>query len=90
VGHNGTGKTTLTEALLLASGAIKKKGTVADKNTVSDFDNDEKERGNSIETSVVHMEFAGKRINLLDCPGLPDFSQAPSRAWQPPTWRSSP
>jgi len=74
IGHNGTGKTTLTESLLFAAGAIKKKGSVADKNTVSDFDNDEKERGHSIETSVTHFDFAGRRVNLLDCPGLPDFS----------------
>ena len=73
VGHNGTGKTTLTEALLFAGGAIKKKGTVADKNTVSDSESEEKERGHSIETSVTHIDFDGKHINLLDCPGLPDF-----------------
>ncbi|MCY3022302.1 MAG: elongation factor G [Planctomycetota bacterium] len=74
VGHNGTGKTTLTEALLCFAGAIKKKGTIAEKSTVSDFDADEKDRGHSIETSVTHLEFAGKCVNLLDCPGLPDFS----------------
>jgi elongation factor G len=73
VGHNGTGKTTLTESMLFAAGAIKKKGSVAEKNTVSDFDPDEKERGHSIETSVTHLDYHGKRINLLDCPGLPDF-----------------
>ena len=74
IGHNGTGKTTLTEALLFVCGAVKKKGSVADKNTVSDFDPDEKERGHSIETSITHFEHAGKYVNLLDCPGLPDFS----------------
>jgi elongation factor G len=73
VGHNGAGKTTLTESLLLVSGAIKKKGSITEKNTVSDFDPDERERGHSIETSLVRIEHAGKRINLLDCPGLPDF-----------------
>jgi elongation factor G len=74
VGHNGTGKTTLTEALLFLGGAIKKKGSVAEKNTVSDFDPDEKETGHSIETGITHFDYAGKRINLLDCPGLPDFA----------------
>ena len=74
VGHNGTGKTTLTEALLCAAGAIRKKGSVADKNTVSDYDPDEKERGHSIETGILHFDYHGKRINLLDCPGLPDFA----------------
>ncbi len=73
VGHNGTGKTTLTEALLFAAGAIRKKGTIAEKNTVSDFDPDEKERLHSIETSIAHFDFHGKRVHLLDCPGLPDF-----------------
>jgi elongation factor G len=73
VGHNNTGKTTLTEALLYDAGAIRKKGTVAEKSTVSDFDPDEKERHHSIETSVTHFDFQGKHINLLDCPGLPDF-----------------
>src|SRR5436190_720563 len=74
VGHNGTGKTTLAEALLHAAGAIRKKGSVAEHSTVSDFDADEKERGHSIETGIVHFEFGGKRVNLLDCPGLPDFA----------------
>ncbi len=74
VGHNGTGKTTLSEALLLAAGAIRKKGNVGDKNTISDCDPDEKERGHSLETGIMHFDFAGKRINLLDCPGLPDFA----------------
>src|SRR3954471_11309874 len=74
VGHNGTGKTTLTESLLLITGAIKKKGSIGDKNTVSDFDPDEKERGHSIETGITHFDFAEKHINLLDCPGLPDFA----------------
>ena len=74
VGHNGTGKTTLTEALLFDAGAIRKKGSVAEKNTVSDFDPDEKERGHSIETGITHFDYHGKRVNLLDCPGLPDFA----------------
>ena len=80
VGHNGTGKTTLTEALLFAGGAIKKKGTVADKNTVSDSEPDEKEKGHSIEAAVTHIDFDGRRINLIDCPGLPDFIAGPSEA----------
>ncbi|MCZ7647019.1 MAG: elongation factor G [Planctomycetota bacterium] len=73
VGHYGTGKTTLAEALLFKAGAIKRKGSVKDKNTVSDFDADEKERGASIETSILHCDHGGKRINLLDTPGTPDF-----------------
>jgi elongation factor G len=74
VGHNGTGKTTLTEAILFDAGALRKKGAVAHKDTVSDFDPDEKERGHSIETGITHFDYNGKRVNLLDCPGLPDFA----------------
>ena len=74
VGHNGTGKTTLTEALLLAAGALRKKGSVAEKTTVSDFDPDEHERLHSVETGITHFDYIEKRINLLDCPGLPDFA----------------
>src|SRR4051812_4988060 len=74
VGHNGTGKTTLSEALLQTGGAIRKKGSVAERTTVSDYDPDERERLHSIETGIMHFDYLGKRINLLDCPGLPDFA----------------
>jgi elongation factor G len=74
VGHNGTGKTSLTEAMLFAAGVLHKKGSIAQKNTVSDSEPDERERLHSIETGIVHFDFAGKRVNLLDCPGLPDFA----------------
>lgn len=77
VGHNWTGKTTLAESLLFKAGAIKRKGTIAEKNTVSDFDADEKERGGSIEAAVMHLDHKGKRINLIDCPGAPDFVAGP-------------
>jgi len=73
VGHYGAGKTTLAEALLFKSGAIKRQGTVAEKNTVSDFDPDEKEHKHSIEVAVLHADHKGKHINLLDCPGISDF-----------------
>src|SRR5262245_20972661 len=73
VGHNGTGKTSLAEALLFKAGAIKRKGTIAEKNTVSDFDPDEKEHKISIEPGILHLSHNGKRINLIDCPGSPDF-----------------
>ncbi len=83
VGHNSTGKTTLAEALLLAAGAVRKKGSVVEKNTISDYDPDEKERGHSIETGILHFDFRDKRINLLDCPGLPDrhAGYALRKAW---------
>jgi len=73
-GHHGTGKTTLSEALLFKAGAIKHKGSVAQKNTVSDHDPDEKERGCSVETAVLHLDHKGRRVNLLDTPGIPDYA----------------
>ena len=73
VGHNGTGKTTLVESLLFKAGALKRKGSVIEKNTASDFDVDEREHGFSIETACLHLTHRDTRINLLDCPGMPDF-----------------
>ena len=64
VGHNGTGKTTLTEALLFAGGAIRKKGTIAEKNTVSDFDPDESRihsRGGRQHRLDLFFKAAGRR-----------------------------
>jgi elongation factor G len=72
-GHAGSGKTTLVEALLFASKTIKHKGSVLDKNSVSDFEKEEKEHGYSIFSSVLHADFEGCRINLLDTPGSPDL-----------------
>ena len=73
MGHNGTGKTTLAEALLFKAGAVKRKGSIAEKNTVSDFDTDEKERGISLDTACLHLTHRERRIHLLDCPGMADF-----------------
>ncbi len=73
VGHGGSGKTTLLEAMLFKAGAIKRMGSIADKNTVSDFDPEEKERGISIELSLARAEVGGKLINFLDAPGYADF-----------------
>jgi len=72
-GHAGSGKTSLVEALLFASKTIKHKGSVLDKNSVSDFEKEEKEHGYSIFSSVLHADFQGCRINLLDAPGSPDL-----------------
>lgn len=73
VGHQGAGKTTLVEALLFNTGATNRMGRVEEKNTVSDWDEDEKERGLSLSTSLVPIEFEDTKINVLDAPGMTDF-----------------
>jgi len=73
IGHNKTGKTTLTEALLYMSGMIEKMGSVEGKDTVSDFDEEEKNRGVSIASAIAYMEYRGIKINIIDTPGLADF-----------------
>lgn len=73
VGHQGSGKTTLAEAMLYASGAIQRPGTVAEGTTVSDFHASEKERQMSVFASLLHAEWKGHKINILDTPGYPDF-----------------
>jgi elongation factor G len=73
VGHGGSGKTTLAEALLAAAGAIPKPGSVAAGTTASDYDPEERERRISISTSLLSFAHGGRSINLLDAPGYPDF-----------------
>ncbi|MBZ0289447.1 MAG: GTP-binding protein, partial [Anaerolineae bacterium] len=73
VGHQSAGKTTLVEALLYNTGAISRLGRVEEKNTVSDWDEDEKERGLSLSTSLIPIEFNDYKINVLDTPGYTDF-----------------
>lgn len=73
VGHQGAGKTTLVEALLYNTGAINRIGRVEEKTTVSDWDDDEKERGLSLSTSLIPVEFEDHKINVLDAPGMTDF-----------------
>lgn len=72
-GHAGSGKTTLTEAVLFNRGVINRRGAVEDKNTVSDNHELEKERGNSIFSSLMSVETEGIKINLIDTPGFDDF-----------------
>ena len=73
VGHGGSGKTTLAEALLLKTGTITAPGTVEKGSTVSDFDPLEKTFQHSLRASVLHVETAGTRVHLIDTPGFPDF-----------------
>jgi elongation factor G len=73
VGDGAAGKTTLTEALLAAAGAIAAPGSVERGTTVSDFDPLEKSYQHSLRASLVHLEAGGTRIHLIDTPGFPDF-----------------
>ncbi len=73
MGHGGTGKTTLAEAMLLASGAISRMGSVDDGNTVSDYDDQEHVHHYSISASLLALEWNEHRINLIDAPGYADF-----------------
>ncbi len=73
IGHSGSGKTSLAEAMLYKSGAIKRAGKVEDGNTVSDFDKQEIARGVSISASVVPVEWKDTKINIIDSPGYFDF-----------------
>lgn len=74
VGHSGCGKTSLSEAMLFDSGASTRLGRVEDGTTVSDWDDEEKRRHVSINTSVIPCEWKGVKINLLDTPGYADFA----------------
>ena len=73
LGHAGSGKTSLLEALLAAAGEIQTPGQVERGDTLSDQDPLEKAMGHSLSTTLAHMEWAGHWINLLDTPGLPDL-----------------
>ena len=73
IGHGGAGKTTFAEAVLYASGVTSRMGTVAEGNTVSDYNHDEIERKISISTSLLHVEWRELKFNLTDPPGYPDF-----------------
>ena len=74
LGNSGSGKTTLAEALLFNGSVIERRGTIDGKNTVSDYRPIEHENGNSIYSTVLYTEFLNKKINILDTPGLDDFS----------------
>ena len=73
LGHGGSGKTSLAEAMLYVSGATNRMGKISESNTVSDFDKEEQKRGFSISTSLVPIEWEKAKINILDTPGYFDF-----------------
>jgi elongation factor G len=74
LGHGGSGKTSLAEAMLHKTGATSRLGSVDDKTSTCDFYEEEKEHHHSILSAIVHVEHAGKLINIIDTPGYPDFT----------------
>lgn len=73
VGHADSGKTTLVEALLAATGVIPTAGTIAQGTTVCDFDPQEKQLQHSLDAAITSFSTGGKHVNLIDTPGYPDF-----------------
>ena len=73
LGSAGSGKTTLAESMLFEAGIIKRRGTVEQKNTVSDYFPVEQEYGYSVFSTVFHVEWNNKKLNIIDCPGSDDF-----------------
>jgi elongation factor G len=73
MGHGSVGKTTLGEAALFASGGVSRMGSIADQNTVSDYDEDEHKRKFSLNLSLLPIEWEGRKVNLVDTPGYADF-----------------
>ena len=73
IGHGGTGKTSLSEIILFTAHEINRIGSVTEGNTVSDYSPNEIEKQISISTSLMHIEWEGSKINILDTPGYSDF-----------------
>ncbi len=73
LGHGGSGKTTLAEAMALSTGVITRMGNINDGNTISDFDKEEQKRKFSISSTVIPVEYNNVKVNILDTPGYFDF-----------------
>src|SRR5262245_27662022 len=73
VGHGGSGKTSLAEAMLATTGATGRLGSVADTTSHLDTDDEERERGFSVDPHVLHVNTAGKHVNIVDTPGATDL-----------------
>ncbi len=73
LGSSGSGKTTLVEAMLYESGIIKRRGSIASQNTVSDYFPVEKDYGYSVFSTIIQTEWNDKKLNFIDCPGSDDF-----------------
>ncbi len=76
VGHGGCGKTTLCDQILFKAGAATRAGSVDEKNSLFDFDEEERERQNSIFSAVAHCKHNGRELNVVDAPGYMDFTGA--------------
>ena len=73
LGNDGSGKTTLTESLLYEAGIIQRRGRVSQGTTVSDYFPVEQDYGYSVFSTVYHVEYNNKKLNIIDCPGSDDF-----------------
>ena len=73
LGHGGSGKTSLAEAILHTTGASNRLGSVDEKTSICDYYEEEKEHQHSIASAIVHTAYNGKTINIIDTPGYPDF-----------------
>ena len=73
LGHAGSGKTTLAECMLYEAGLTTRRGSVSEKNSISDYHELEQERGNSIFSKLLHTKWRGFKINIIDTPGYDDF-----------------
>ena len=73
VGHASSGKTMLSEAMLACAGVINRMGSIAAGSTVSDYHDNEQNRQISVSATLMHLEWLGKKFNILDCPGYADF-----------------
>ncbi len=74
LGHAGCGKTSLAESMLFEAGLINRRGTIQERNTVSDYHELEQERGNSVFSTLLHSKWRGYKINIIDTPGYDDFA----------------
>ena len=73
LGHGGSGKTSLAEAILHKTGTTNRLGSVDEQTSICDYYDEEKEHQHSIQSALVHIEHGGKLINIIDTPGSPDF-----------------
>jgi elongation factor G len=72
-GHGSAGKTTLADKMLTTTGTVNRQASVDDGSSICDFDDEEKTHKYSVEASIIHFQHAGKRFNVIDTPGYPDF-----------------